>query len=329
MRRLLLSWAFLGTALALGIWSTVALDYDQNKVVLYFLLPYFALATLMQYVWPEQRNEFEPGEVWTDILNNAALLGVTALQGAVVHWMAAGGNGLLFQWGWLPEALSARHLPMWGQVLVAWLVFDFMFYATHRIAHEVDFFWRFHSVHHCAHRLSFMNASRVHPIDIIWRRLVPLFVAFQTGVSPEAMIMANTIGAVLAVITHMNVDFRFGPLNYLFGSNEIHRWHHSNKIEEAKNFSVLMLWDHLFGTFVYPKDRTRPEKMGLFNELYYPRHNFWGQLLIPFTWKRWKTRQAQAAQAESAVASTVPGPDMVDTVPAAHTPAHETSKLAV
>jgi sterol desaturase/sphingolipid hydroxylase (fatty acid hydroxylase superfamily) len=311
MRKLLLSWTFLGVALALGIWSTIALDYDQNKVVLYFLLPYFALATLMQYVWPEQPNQFESGEVWTDILNNAALLGITALQGAIVHWMAAGGNGLLFQWGWLPESFAAHHLPMWGQVLVAWLVFDFMFYATHRIAHEVDFFWRFHSVHHSANRLSFMNASRVHPIDIIWRRLVPLFVAFQTGVSPEAMIMANTIGATLAVITHMNVDFRFGVLNYVFGSNEVHRWHHSNKIEEAKNFSVVMIWDHLFGTFVYkPQGQERPAKMGLFNELYYPRHNFWGQLLIPFTWKRWKARQAVAAQdavpTEPAFGDTMP-----------------------
>jgi sterol desaturase/sphingolipid hydroxylase (fatty acid hydroxylase superfamily) len=167
-------------------------------------------------------------------------------------------------------------------------------------------------VHHSANRLSFMNASRVHPIDIIWRRLVPLFVAFQTGVSPEAMIMANTIGATLAVITHMNVDFRFGVLNYVFGSNEVHRWHHSNKIEEAKNFSVVMIWDHLFGTFVYkPQGQERPAKMGLFNELYYPRHNFWGQLLIPFTWKRWKARQAAAAQ--DAVATV---PAFSDTLPA-------------
>jgi hypothetical protein len=35
--------------------------------------------------------------------------------------------------------------------------------------------------------------------------------------------------------------------------------------------------------------------MGLFNELYYPRQNFWGQLLIPFTWKQWKARQIAAA----------------------------------
>jgi sterol desaturase/sphingolipid hydroxylase (fatty acid hydroxylase superfamily) len=133
---------------------------------------------------------------------------------------------------------------------------------------------------------------------------LPLFAAYQTGVSVEAVIVANTIGATLAVITHMNVDFRFGPLNYVLGTNEMHRWHHSNKIEEAKNFSVIMLWDHLFGTYVNPEGRAKPEKMGLFNELYYPIHNFWGQLLIPFTWKQWKARQSVAAGASVAAATT-------------------------
>jgi sterol desaturase/sphingolipid hydroxylase (fatty acid hydroxylase superfamily) len=295
MRKMTLSWLFLGVAVALGIWATVTLNYDQNKVVMYFFLPYFALTMAMQYVWPEVPNEFEKGEVWTDILNNAALIALTAAQGGIVHWMSDQGSAMVFQHGWLSQSWSAGNLPMWGQVLVAWFVFDFMFYVTHRMAHDVDFFWRFHSIHHSAHRLSFLNASRVHPIDIIWRRLVPLFVAYQTGVSGEAVIVANTIGATLAVITHMNVDFRFGPLNYVLGTNEMHRWHHSNKIEEAKNFSVIMLWDQLFGTYVNPKGRAKPEKMGLFNELYYPLHNFWGQLLIPFTWKQWKARQAAAA----------------------------------
>ncbi len=295
MRKLILSWLFLGIAVALGIFATVSLNYDQNLVVLYFFLPYFALTVGMQYIWPEQPNDFEKGEVWTDLLNNAALIALTAAQGGIVKWIAEQGNAMPFQFGWLPQSWSAGNLPMWGQVIVAWLVFDFMFYVTHRMAHEVDFFWRFHSVHHCAHRLSFLNASRVHPVDIIWRRLVPLFMAYQTGVSVEAVIVANTIGATLAVITHMNVRFRFGPLNYLLGTNEMHRWHHSNKIEEAKNYSVVMLWDQLFGTYVNPTGRARPEKMGLFNELYYPIHSFWGQLLIPFTWKQWKARQAVAA----------------------------------
>jgi sterol desaturase/sphingolipid hydroxylase (fatty acid hydroxylase superfamily) len=319
MRKMMLSWLFLGLAMALGIWATVALDYNQNQVVLYFFLPYFVLTMGMQYLWPEQPNQFEKNELWTDILNNVALIALTMAQGGLVYWMADQGSALVFQHGWLSSDWSAGQLPMWGQVLVAWLAFDFMFYVTHRIAHEVDFFWRFHSVHHCAHRLSFLNASRVHPVDIIWRRLVPLFVAYQTGVSAEAVIVANTIGATLAVITHVNVDFRFGVLNYVIGTNEMHRWHHSDKIEEAKNFSVIMLWDHVFGTYVNPKGRDRPERLGLFNEQYFPVHSFWGQLLIPFTWQRWKARQTLAQQGSSAA------PEAAASVPVDKRPA----KLAV
>lgn len=319
MRKMMLSWLFLGLAMALGIWATVALDYNQNQVVLYFFLPYFVLTMGMQYLWPEQPNQFEKNELWTDILNNVALIALTMAQGGLVYWMADQGSALVFQHGWLSSDWSAGQLPMWGQVLVAWLAFDFMFYVTHRIAHEVDFFWRFHSVHHCAHRLSFLNASRVHPVDIIWRRLVPLFVAYQTGVSAEAVIVANTIGATLAVITHVNVDFRFGVLNYVIGTNEMHRWHHSDKIEEAKNFSVVMLWDHVFGTYVNPKGRDRPERLGLFNEQYFPVHSFWGQLLIPFTWQRWKARQTLAQQGPSAA------PEAAASVPVDKRPA----KLAV
>jgi sterol desaturase/sphingolipid hydroxylase (fatty acid hydroxylase superfamily) len=294
MRKLMLSWAFMFTAVAVGIWATVALNYDQKLVGLYFLAPYFLVTVAMQYIWPEQPNEFEKGEVWTDLLNNASLVVITVLQGSLVEWMATGGKAMVFQHGWISEAYSPAHLPMWGQVIVAWWAFDFMFYVTHRLSHDVDFLWRFHSVHHCAHRLSFLNASRVHPVDICWRRLLPIFVAYQTGVSVEAIIVANTIGMVLATITHMNVNFEFGPLNYLIGSNQMHRWHHSNKIEEAKNFSVVMIWDRLFGTFVYPEGRARPDKLGLFNEQFYPVQSFWGQLMIPFTWKSWKARQAQA-----------------------------------
>jgi len=127
-------------------------------------------------------------------------------------------------------------------------------------------------------------------------------------VSPEAIIVANTIGATLAAITHMNVRFDFGALNYLIGTNQMHRWHHSNKIEEAKNYSVVMLWDHLFGTYVNPPDRSRPEKMGLFNELYYPIHNYLGQMTIPFTWKSWKARQLVAEQQGITAASPSPSP---------------------
>lgn len=287
------SWLFLFGSVALGIYTVLHFNFEPDKIFTHFLGPYYVIATVMQYVWPEQPNDFEKGEVLNDWLHNGVLMAITSFQNFFIHTLVAlTGSGLLFKYGVLPESMAAHNLPFWGQVAIAYLTFDFMFYVTHRMGHEIDFFWRLHSVHHCAHRLSVLNASRAHPLDLIWRRLVPIFVTFQTGVSQEAFILSGVIGSVLATITHMNVAFSFGPLNYIIGTNEQHRWHHSNKIEEAKNYSVLMLWDHLFGTFVYrPQGQVRPAKMGLFNEHYYPVHAYWGQFFIPWKWKKMKADQ--------------------------------------
>jgi sterol desaturase/sphingolipid hydroxylase (fatty acid hydroxylase superfamily) len=290
--KLLASWGFLIGSVLGAIAAVLHFGFDPGQVFMYYLGPYYLVCTLMQYRWPEYPNQFEKGEVLTDTLNNGAMIAVGSIQNFLTHALiAATGSGLLFHYGVLDERLAAHHLPLAAQVLISYLTFDFMFYVTHRMAHEIDFFWRMHSVHHSAHRLSVLNASRAHPIDLIWRRIVPAFVVFQTGVSQEAFLLSGAIGSVLATITHMNVDFKFGPLNYIIGTNEVHRWHHSNKIEEAKNFSVFMLWDHLFGTFVYPQGKSRPQHMGLFNENFYPIHSFWRQWLVPLTWKKMKARQ--------------------------------------
>ena len=84
------------------------------------------------------------------------------------------------------------------------------------------------------------------------------------------------------------MDLKHGWLNYVIGTNEVHRWHHSSKYSEAKNFSVIMIWDHLFGTYYFPKDREMPERTGLGDETNYPRHSYWQMLLLPFRWDRLK-----------------------------------------
>jgi len=304
--KLLASWGFLFGSVLGAIAVVLHFGFDPGPIFMYYMGPFYVVCTWMQYIWPERPNQFEKGEVLTDVLNNGAMVAVGSIQNFLTHALiAATGSGLLFHFGVLDERLAAHNLPLAAQVVISYLTFDFMFYVTHRMAHEVDFFWRMHSVHHCAHRLSVLNASRAHPIDLIWRRIVPAFVVFQTGVSQEAFLLSGAIGSVLATITHMNVDFKFGPLNYVIGTNEIHRWHHSNKIEEAKNYSVFMLWDHLFGTFVYkPQGQQRPAKMGLFNENFYPMHNFWRQWLVPLTWKKMKAKQL----AMEGAAPATPGP---------------------
>ncbi len=43
-----------------------------------------------------------------------------------------------------------------------------------------------------------------------------------------------------------------GWLNYIFVGTELHRYHHSADVSEARNYgATLSVFDRLFGTFVY------------------------------------------------------------------------------
>ena len=301
------TWLFLG----LSIYAIVALDYDKNALLLWFLLPFYALSMALQYVMPKVKQPLEKGELTTDVVSNVVLTLINSMQNTVLAAVfALGSSSLLIYYGWMDPAWGLSNAPMLAQVLVGTLLLDLGFYITHRMAHEVPFLWRFHSVHHCAHKVTFLNAYRVHPIDAMFRRFVPLFFVLLTGISEQALVATAVIGSVLGTITHLNMDLKHGWLNYIIGTNEVHRWHHSAKYEEAKNFAIIMIWDHMFGTFYLPKDRDMPEALGVGDERYYPLHSYWQQLLLPFRWRQFKQQQAgtTAAPAEKAEALETQAP---------------------
>lgn len=286
-------------ALALGGLAIYLVGYDTSQLMIWFLLPFYLVSLLFQFVLPKVNAKLEKGELATDLISNAVTIAtVNSLQNLVLGIMFAwSSSSLLIHFGIIDESFGLANFPLWLQAICAFLIGDFFFYVTHRMAHEIPFFWKFHSIHHCAHRVTFMNAYRVHPVDAVFRRYIPLFFITLSGVSIEALSVAMIFSTVLATVTHMNVDLRHGWLNYFIATNELHRWHHSKKYNEAKNFALCTLWDHIFGTYYWPRDRDIPEATGLGDETNYPLHNYWKQLLIPFRWKQLEEQPMAEPQA--------------------------------
>lgn len=268
---------------ALALLALQLTHYDLNKLFLYFLLPFYLLSLALQYLLPKVNRPLEKNELLTDMVSNASVMLINTVQAAIVAWAFHHvSSSLLVSAGWVGPQWSLASLPFALQVLAGLLLFDFMFYVTHRLCHEWPLLWRFHSVHHSAHRVTFLNAYRAHPVDVVVRRFIPLAGLLMAGPSHEAYVAAVTIGSVLATVTHLNIDLRHGWLNYLIGTNEVHRWHHSSVYTEARNFGGFTIWDQMFGTFFLPRDRDIPERIGLGNEDGYPVHNYWKQLWQPF-----------------------------------------------
>jgi sterol desaturase/sphingolipid hydroxylase (fatty acid hydroxylase superfamily) len=173
-------------------------------------------------------------------------------------------------------AVIARQ-PFWAQAVEAFLLADFLSYWAHRAMHKRGL-WAFHAVHHGAAQVDWLTSIRNHPVNVVMQRLVLTAPLLLLGFPAEAIIAIAPVSAVYNIFVHANLDWRFGPLDYLFVSPGMHRWHHSAEAEGCNsNYGeALAIWDVIFGTFRLPE--AAPERLGLDDG---PPADFLGQTWWP------------------------------------------------
>ncbi|MAN23335.1 MAG: hypothetical protein CME10_03615 [Gemmatimonadetes bacterium] len=185
-------------------------------------------------------------------------------------------------WGIRLEAFWPHNWPVAIQVVVMLLVADFFRYWIHRLAHTNSILWKFHAVHHSPHKLYWVNVGRFHPVDKALQFLGDSLPFILLGVSEGVLALYFVFYAVNGFFQHSNVEMRFGLLNYVISSAELHRWHHSRKpVEANQNYgNNIIIWDILFGTYFLPKNR-EVNDLGLHNRTY--PQDFKSQMKAPFS----------------------------------------------
>ena len=178
-----------------------------------------------------------------------------------------------------------RSWPLWLQIPIGIAVAEFGLYWAHRIAHEWKPLWHFHAVHHSVIRLWIVNTGRFHFIDSLKSIVLGSVFLLLLGAPMEVLTWLSAVTAFIGMLTHCNVDMRFGALSWWFNTPELHRWHHSRDVREGnKNYGEnLMLWDHVFGTFFNTRERRPPEDIGISEEM---PAGFLQQLAWPFRMNR-------------------------------------------
>lgn len=175
--------------------------------------------------------------------------------------------------------LSAQ--PFWLQIMEMLLLSDFLAYWAHRSMHRIPFLWRIHAMHHSSESLTWLAATRVHPLETIWMRICSILPIFLLGFSPKVFAIYIPWYGLHQVFIHCSPKWNSGKLAYLITLPDFHHWHHTSE-EHAidKNFSFLFpVFDFLFGTAYLPRD-SRPAKYGLLNENI--EETFAAQLCYPF-----------------------------------------------
>ena len=171
--------------------------------------------------------------------------------------------------------------PIWAQAVLMVLVVDLFRYWLHRFAHQNDTLWRLHSVHHSVEQLYWLNTARFHPIEKALQMCLDSLPFLLMGVDERVLALYFMAYATNGFFQHCNIELRYGILNYVVGSAETHRWHHSRIPRESNsNYgNTVIIWDLVFGTWFLPRDRDIQD-LGL-QERNYPK-TFLGLMRAPF-----------------------------------------------
>jgi sterol desaturase/sphingolipid hydroxylase (fatty acid hydroxylase superfamily) len=174
-----------------------------------------------------------------------------------------------------------HHWPVGFQVILMLFTADFFRYWLHRASHTYTPLWRLHAVHHSPHKLYWINVGRFHPLDKTLQYLFDALPFILLNVSNHVLALYLVFYAINGFFQHSNVALRFGPLNYVISTAELHRWHHSWLTRESNNNygNNLIIWDWLFGTRFLPPGRA-VEALGLQNRDY--PLSFFEQFKSPF-----------------------------------------------
>jgi len=177
-------------------------------------------------------------------------------------------------------------LPVFVQTLLIILLIDLWMYLWHRLNHTVDFFWRFHSIHHSDPALDVTSSWRFHSVEIFFSESLKLPVFALIGADIGDVLLYSMLMTPVIEFHHSNVSIPEAldrALRAVIPTPFMHHIHHSVlRTEHDSNYgSMLSVWDRLFGSYRM-KTAIRDMPLGLENESAPDQQRLRALLVRPF-----------------------------------------------
>ncbi|WP_109354236.1 sterol desaturase family protein [Sphingorhabdus sp. EL138] len=216
----------------------------------------FLIMALLEIAMPRKTRVAAKGMRWFTnislvVINTFALrLIMPILAVGMAHYADARGWGLL----------AIADLPVWIEIIIAFLLLDMLIYAQHVAFHKVPIFWRVHKVHHADRDLDVTSGARFHPVEAVLSMAYKLLCIALIGPAAFAVFLFEVVLNAASMFNHANVRLPLGfdrLLRLFIVTPDMHRVHHS-VIERETNSNYgffLTIWDRMFGTYI-----AQPEK---------------------------------------------------------------------
>ena len=166
----------------------------------------------------------------------------------------------------------------WWDWVLLFLLWDFLYYWSHRASHTWQFMWASHAVHHNSPRLNLSTGLRNSWVGgaIEWVFFVP---PVALGVHPLALGAVLAIGSAWDFLTHTPYVGKLRWLDPWANTPSNHRVHHAkNPRYLDKNVGgALIIWDRMFGTYAA---ETEPAIIGITEMPRRPHDPFYLELYL-------------------------------------------------
>jgi len=174
-------------------------------------------------------------------------------------------TNLVFYVAILPFSVNFAARPWWQflfEIVAVLLIFDFMYYLTHRFIFHDGPLRKVHALHHQARTPTLIDALYVHPLEtflglslfLISIPIVALIVGGPLNVFSAAIatLLFTQLNTLNHTYTRLPTNRRlFRTIDFITG---VHHAHHVD-MNKGNYATLTMFYDKLFGTFEEPVHR--------------------------------------------------------------------------
>jgi sterol desaturase/sphingolipid hydroxylase (fatty acid hydroxylase superfamily) len=203
---------------------------------------------------------------------------------------------LSYEWMFQHLALFQQEITI-TTIIIAFIAIDFYGYWSHRLAHQINFFWNKHAIHHSSEEFNLSCALRQSISSFVNLFTFLLIPAALLGVPAKVIAITLPIHLFLQFWYHTKHIKKLGVLEQIIVTPSHHRVHHAINPEymDKNHGQIFIFWDKFFGTYQEELDSvpavfgiTRPAQT--WNPFRINFQHLW--LLISDAWRaeNWKDR---------------------------------------
>ena len=207
-------------------------------------LPIILLLATVEWFHFRRTDIFEVRDSAASIAMGAVY--VLIAEGVMVVALVLPAYEWLYQFRLFTQQLTLASL------LTLFLLVDLCFYLFHLAAHRVRFLWGVHEVHHASEHFNYTVAFRQSVLYALVGVYIFFIPAVMLGFRPESVLLMLAANLVFQIFPHTQWFGRFPkPIEWVFNTPSNHRVHHGRNpgYVDRNMGGVLMIWDHLFGTY--------------------------------------------------------------------------------